>query len=486
MRAIGLSTLVRVTEGSWVEGPLPEVAIDSVSTDTRALAPGELFFALRGERFDGHDFVADAMARGACACVVARDRVPALAGALQTRGKARWIAVDDPLAALERLAVWQRRALGFRVTAVTGSVGKTTTKEFLRTLLARRFAVDAAPKSFNNRLGVALTLLGAGEGTEELVVEMGTSGPGELSYLSRLVAPDRVVVTAVAPAHLAGLGSLEGVIAAKLEVLDGLDPHGPAYLNASMPGFERFAARVPGRARSFGETAPGRPRPDFALGGCRPRPGDALGYELEVGGEWFTLPVAGRHNIVNALAAFAVARDAGVGTAELRQALFECRLPPGRLDVRIDGGVVFVDDSYNANPRSMESALEAFAELAARRCGGRRIAVLGDMLELGPESRRFHEGIGRRLAEDPVDVLITIGADSRHISGTFARELASRGAGARASVVHFDALAGAREYLDGRLGEGDMVLFKASNLVGIGRLAAELRAARRPSRSRTS
>ena len=473
--------LVAVLAGEWPAGGVsslaatpPAPSIDRVSTDTREIAKGDIFFALAGERFDGHDFVECALASGASACVVSRRHAARLAALAAVEGGRRLVAVEDPLAALERLAHRNRRESKVEVTAITGSVGKTTTKEFLRVVLSRRFATRAAPKSFNNRIGVARTLLSADRSTEHLVVEMGTSGPGELAHLSRSVRPERVIITTVAPAHLSGLRDIDGVIAAKAEILEGLSPLGVAYVGAGVPGYEHFVERAPGGVRSFGLE-----RGDVAAHGIRPTAVADVGWDFEVGSESYTVLVPGRHNVVNALAAVAVALDLGLDPHEIRAGLAECRLPPRRLDVRVEGDVLFVDDSYNANPRSMESALDAFDELAARRPDGRRIAVLGDMLELGDESRGFHERIGQRLAARPVDCLVTVGGDSRYLSASFVSDLASRGLGDTARVAHFESALQAEAHLASELRGGDTILFKASNLLGMGRLAESLRATRR-------
>ncbi len=478
MHRLEWSEVVEGVCGRRVVGALPTSIVRSVSTDTRSIQRGDLFFALRGERFDGHEFVSGAFRKGAEACVVAEDRVDDLLRSLGGAPGVCMIAVDDTLDALEGLAVRNRRIGSFEVVAITGSVGKTTTKEFLRAVLARRFAVAAAPGSFNNRIGVALTLLSADDGVEQLIVEMGTSGPGELSHLSRLVRPERVIVTAIAPAHLSGLGDLQGVIEAKREIFEGLVPDGVAYIDSGMPGFDSFVERAPGEVRTF--AAPDHARPaDFRVECCEPLGGGQTGHRFELCGETYSLRIPGRHNVLNAAAAVSVALDLGMTPDEVRAGLADCSLPPRRLAVHFEGDVLFVDDSYNANPRSMESAFDCFAELSLQYPGGRRIAVLGEMCELGDASRQLHEGVGRRLAEDPVDVLVTVGGDSRHVASGFAKGLESRGDAGSAQLAHFDGVADAREYLENDLRSGDKVLFKASNAVGVGRLAEELLAARR-------
>jgi UDP-N-acetylmuramoyl-tripeptide--D-alanyl-D-alanine ligase len=443
-----------------------------VSIDTRTLDRNELFVALEGERFDGHDFVGQALERGAAACIVCDRRVsgePGIAGR-------PLIAVAEPLEALERLAVAHRAAMRYEVTAVTGSFGKTTTKEFLRAILGQRFRVIAAPRSFNNRIGVALTLLAAGSATEHVIAELGTSAAGEISHLSRLVRPERAVITAIGQAHLSGLKDLDGVIAAKTEIFEGLSPSGVAYLNAGLEGFDRVARSAPGRVRTFGWR-----RGDFAVsplsyggeGGGETSPAGPRGYHFQVAGERFFLPVPGRHNVLNAAAAVAVARDLGLTWAEVRSGLLECRLPPRRLQLDVAGGVLLLDDAYNANPSTMVSAMETWQEVA-RGFDGRRIAVLGDMLEMGDGARRLHEEVGRRLAACQVDLLVTIGSESRHLAAMFLEERFSS-SDSRPETFHFPEASHALGFLEKRLRPGDQVLFKGSNRIGVSDLAAHLR-----------
>ncbi len=464
-----LQTVLRETKGRWLDaGQPPRLLATGISTDSRSLAPGDLFFALEGDR-DGHVFVRQAIEKGATACVVRKERSGLSSGPL--------IAVDDPLEALENVALWHRRSLSAGVTAITGSMGKTTTKEFLRALLAVRYRVVAAPKSFNNRLGVALTLFAADRATEQLVLEMGTSGSGEIAHLSKLVKPDRAMITMIAPAHLSGLKDLDGVIAAKAEILDGLTRDGVFYANADLPRIDEVVRRAPGLVRTYGWG-----KGDFAIRRCSQ---DALGtaagaglprrstYVFEVQGEELRLPVFGRHNVLNATAAVAVARDLGLSWEEIREGLGACRAPPQRMQIADEGSVLFLDDSYNANPGSMASAIDAWEELPVD--DGQRVAILGDMLELGKESRRFHESVGRRLASVRIDLLVTVGSDSRFLADAFDEEARQRATLPSPETCHFEDVGEAGHFLKNRLRPGDQVLVKGSNLSGVNCLAGDLR-----------
>jgi UDP-N-acetylmuramoyl-tripeptide--D-alanyl-D-alanine ligase len=474
-----LREIIERMGGRWVAPtPPPRLRVAELGTDSRTISDNAIFVALQGPRFDGHAFLGEARRRGAVASIVSRSRVDGL-----SPESGPYIAVDDPLEALESVARWNREHLDLEVVAVTGSVGKTSTKEFLATVLAGRFEVRSAPKSFNNRIGVAVTLLSAGPRTEVLVVELGASGPGEISFLSRAVRPRRVVLTEIAPAHLEGFGDLAGVVAAKSEVFEGLEEGGSAVLKHGVEGFERFRARVKGPVRTFGWGAG-----DYAITDCqrvrlgsRASPGhpyDDYGYHFTLNGtENFILPVPGRHNVANAAAAIAVARDLGMRWEEIRSSLAECRLPPLRFEVTEQGGVVVVDDSYNASPRSMEAAIDEWLELAAPppvpagKNGAARqlVAVLGDMLEMGSASRRLHEDVGCRLASSGARLLVTIGGDSRWIAEAFRRE------GGGADTVHFASAKDALPLLQRDVRPGDRVLFKASRGIGLDALVKQFK-----------
>jgi UDP-N-acetylmuramoyl-tripeptide--D-alanyl-D-alanine ligase len=475
MEPVDLNTIVSQVRGRWVgPAPPPPVRVAEVGTDSRTLPSQALFIALRGERHDGHCHVEEARRRGAVASIVSEARLAELPPA-----GGPYVAVDDPLSALERLASWNRDRLKLAVVGITGSVGKTSTKEFTGTVLAGRFQVKTAPRSFNNRLGVALTLLSASPTTEVLVVELATSAPGELSHLSRLVRPDRVVLTEIAPVHLQGLGSLEGVVAAKAEVFEGLAPEGHAFLRHGVFGFEHFRSRVR-RFSTFGWGAG-----DYAVTACQrvslsgspggDKPLAPYGYHFTLNGtENFLLPVAGRHNVINAAAAIAVARDLGMRWEEIRASLTECRLPPLRLQVVEEGGVLVVDDSYNASPRSVEAAMDEWSSLDGKRNGygpgdGPKVAVLGDMLELGAESRRHHEEVGVRLATAGARLVVTVGEDSRWVLEAYRR------AGGAGETAHFAAASQALPLLKEKLRRGDHLLVKGSRRIGLDGLVEDLR-----------
>jgi len=461
MEPLELAELIERAGGRWVAaGPPPPLRVAELATDSRTLPDQAIFVALQGETFDGHAFIDDARRRGALASIVSRERLGAL-----SPGSGPYIAVDDPLAALEKVARWNRSRLALEVVAITGSVGKTSTKEFLATILSGGFRVKSAPKSFNNRIGVAATLLSATPSTEVLVVELGTSGPGELSHLSRVVSPGRIILTEIGPSHLEGLRDLDGVIAAKAEVFEGLRPGGTAFIRDGVAGFERFAAAAAGPVKTFGWGTGDLAVTDsrrVSLG--RHDPAD-YGYHFTVNGsENFLLPVPGRHNVLNATAAISVARDLGMRWDEIRSSLSSCRLPPLRFQVIEEAGIVIVDDSYNSSPRSLDAAIDEWLEL-----GANGVAVLGDMLEMGGASRSLHEAAGRRLATAEPRLLVTVGRESRHIAEAYA------GLGGAAPTAHFEVWSDCVPFLEAELRRGDRVLFKGSRRIHLDLAVKDLR-----------
>ena len=385
-----------------------ELRIEGVGTDTRQLPQGCLFVALSGENFDGSAFVAQAFDRGAKAAIVSNDAT------LPDDLPGPVLRVRDTARALGDLARAYRRRCNFQVIGITGSAGKTTTKELTRALLARRVRVEAAPKSFNNHIGVPLTILSADESTEVLVLEMGTSGPGELHRLGSIARPDVVAITCVGPSHLEELGSLEGVAREKLSLLEHVRAGGAAVLNVDDPRLRRgaklFAARrgaqalievsVEGREGAWSGTHD----PETAqLTVQRPDASDATGPTVELG-------APGRSHAVDALLALALAEYVGQRfeadeTLNLRGVGASGRMTRHEVD-----GVVVLDDTYNANPVSVGAALDTLSQMTPPE---RRVVVLGTMAELGSDAERWHREVGARLGRLGVKHLITVGDTAR-------------------------------------------------------------------------
>ncbi|MGH7418713.1 MAG: UDP-N-acetylmuramoyl-tripeptide--D-alanyl-D-alanine ligase, partial [Candidatus Rokuibacteriota bacterium] len=377
-----------------------------VSTDTRHLTPGTLFVALKGDRFDAHDFLSRAKATGAAAAVVRRG-TPPVAGLPAFE-------VADTLVALGLLARARRRLLpvGAPVVAVTGSSGKTSTKEMIRAALATRWRVHATEGNLNNLVGVPLTILNAPEDTEALVVEAGASVPGEIARLRDIIEPTIAVITNVGYAHVEGFGSLEGVMREKLSLLEGV----PAAVVGPGPEGMLDAARQMTEAWISKQLAD-----DAMLDACLDDEGRPS-LRLEGGGA-VSLPVLGIHQLENALIALAVADRVGVDHNAAARALVDVRLPAGRGELRRVGGLMVIDDTYNANPTSLGRAVQ-FAHWLARKKGHPLAVVVGTMLELGPESARLHAEAAREIVAREPALVAAVGdfvgafAPHRHALGS--------------------------------------------------------------------
>jgi UDP-N-acetylmuramoyl-tripeptide--D-alanyl-D-alanine ligase len=436
-----------------------DAELTGVAVDSRKVEPGDLFVAIRGARVDGHDFAAKAAAAGARALLAERRPDDIRAGFPV-------VVVRDVVAALRRFASTLKRRMGFRLAAITGSSGKTTTKDFAAAILARRFAVEKTPGNQNSQIGFPMSIVNLPDDPrpEWLVGEMGLSEPGDLSTLSRAFEPDVAALLLVAPAHLEFFSSMEELADAKAEILEGLKPGGTFVANADDPRVAAIAARYQpkGRVLRFGRTAPA----DVSARGVESNPGGSRFLLVTPEGEArVDLPVPGPHQVANFLAAAAIGTAIGVTPSECAEAAPGLRASEhrGELKTHASGARIF-DDAYNANPSSMRAALETLASLA----GTRRIAVLGDMLELGADEERWHRETGA-AAVGRADVLIAVGPRAREL-----------GAGAVAAgfpedrVRRVDTAEEAAEALRGMLSEGDVVLFKASRGVGLERAVALL------------
>jgi UDP-N-acetylmuramoyl-tripeptide--D-alanyl-D-alanine ligase len=432
----------------------PGLRVAGVCTDSRQVRQGDLFVALRGPRFDGHEFVSAAVDGGAVAVLVEAGRggeVPAGCAVLE---------VEDTRAALARWAVVHRAGFGGRVIAVAGSNGKTSTKELLGSVLGRGGPVVASAASFNNELGVPLTLLRLGGRHWAAVVEVGTNHPGELGRLLSWVQPDCGVFTGVGREHLEFFGDLAGVAAEEGTLAEVLPAGGVLVLSGDDTWAGAIAART--RARvvrvGFEEGNDWRAREvrldwrgtRFRVEG--PEDGWSGAYEIRL---------LGRHQVRNALLAVALARELGLGVEQVRAGLAGCRPAPHRMESFEAGGVRVLDDAYNANPDSMRAALETFCALP---CAGRRVAVLGEMAELGAASERAHAEAGRWAAELGVQQLLAVGPWAGVMAG------AAREAGLTRVLVfgEVEPVWGALRQL---LRPGDALLLKASRRAGLERLA---------------
>ena len=380
-----------------VAGP-KRLRFKTISTDTRTPSPDSLFVALKGENFDAHNFLEQAKAQGAAAAVVRRGTPP-------VEGLP-FFEVEDTLDALGLLGRARRRMLpeGTPVVAITGSSGKTSTKEMIRAALGARYRVHATSRNLNNRIGVPLTILSAPDDTEALVVEAGASVPGEIAKLRDIIEPTIAVITNIGYAHVEGFGSLEGVIAEKLSLLD----RAPVAIIGSGPDAMWPEARR--RTQVIPAALGGKSSDDALLDRYLDRDGHPQ-IALD-SGEKITLPALGIHQLENAQIALAVAQRAGVEHDAAVRALVGLELPEGRGDVREIGGMVVIDDTYNANPASLRRAVQT-ADWLARRQRRPLVVVVGTMLELGPESARLHAEAAREIAQRQPALVAAVGSFAR-------------------------------------------------------------------------
>ena len=431
-----------------------------VSTDSRGNLDGALFVPLVGERFDGHRFLAEALAAGAAACLVQRGRLAeeGVAELVASGGRPIWL-VDDTLVAYQQLALLWRRRLGLPLVAVTGSAGKTTTRELIKAALAPLGPVVASSGNENNYVGAPLTLLKANEATAALVVEMGMRGLGEIDRLTRCAEPDVAVITNIGTAHIGRLGSREAIGQAKCEITAGLGPDGVLVIPAGDPLLELSLARV------WGGRVVRVALEDELAGFPAGTPAADLVGRLEagrlhlVGGPSLRLPLEGRHNARNLLLAVAVAQELGVPATALVYLAVE--LPGGRARRWNLGGVELLDETYNASPEAVLAALDLLAATASE-AGGRRYAVLGTMLELGERSQELHRQVATRARELGLDGLLIVASGEE----AQAMEAAATGMPRLQRAASPEAAA---DVLLGWLQPGDRVLLKASRGVALER-----------------
>jgi UDP-N-acetylmuramoyl-tripeptide--D-alanyl-D-alanine ligase len=427
------------------------------SIDSRTVQAGELFFAVKGERLDGHDFVDQALHQGAIAAVVRKDQ---LARYTNLSGRASLLAVDDTLIALQTLGTAVRKIWGKSAIGITGSMGKTTTKETMAHLLAAKYRVHRTKGNFNNHFGLPLGLLTLEPEYDVAVVEMGMSHPGEIASLARIALPNQAVITNVAAVHLENFDSVAGIARAKYELIEALPHGGTAILNADDEYVRQFGRDFNGKVVTFGlqPTAgvPADVRAEnvemFGFGGTR---FDLISQEIR---QPVHSPLLGKHNVYNLLAAAAVALEHGITPSEIAESLPSLQAPDKRGQVVQLGNITVLYDCYNSSPKALMAAVDTLASMPARR----RIVIAGEMLELGATSEQLHRDCGRYMAGShtgsqtgsKVDFLLGV----RGLAKPMVE--AAREAGMRAEFVETPEDAG--EWLARETREGDAVLMKAS------------------------
>ncbi len=439
-------------------------AAEGASIDTRTLAPGDLFFAIRGEARDGHDFVRAALDRGAAAAVVADDRAGAFAGA------GALVVVPDVLDAMRRLGVAARARSRAGIVAITGSAGKTGTKEAMRLALSRLGETHASVASYNNHWGVPLTLARMRRESAFGVFEIGMNHAGEIAPLTGLVRPHVALVTTVEPVHVEYFRSIWGIADAKGEIFLGVEPGGTAVINRDSPYFERLSAHAQaspaGRIVTFGEHDAADVRAERII--LKP---DLSVIEASVLRERVTyrLGTPGRHIAMNSLGVLAAVRALGADLAVAALALADLKPPVGRGERTVlDLGcaeALLIDESYNANPASMRAALATLATVEVPR-GGRRIAVLGDMLELGPEAAALHRGLAEAVDRNGVDLVFAAGGLMQHLVDALPGSRVGAHAAKAAELV--DAVVRAVQ-------PGDAIMIKGSNSIRMALIVAALK-----------
>jgi UDP-N-acetylmuramoyl-tripeptide--D-alanyl-D-alanine ligase len=435
-----------------------EQTVSGYSIDSRSVGPGQLFFAVKGERLDGHDFVGEALEKGAVAATVRKDRLG------QYADKKRLLAVDDTLVALQILATAVRKLWGRPLVAVTGSAGKTTTKEAIAHVLGTRFGVLKSEGNFNNHFGLPLMLLKLEPEHAVAVIEMGMSHAGEIRALARIAQPEIGVVTNVAPVHLEFFDSIADIARAKYELIESLPANGTAVLNADDQYVSQFARGFKGKVVMYGTHATA----DVRAENIQPKGAQGSEFDVVIAGvrEHAAVPLVGMHNVLNALAAVAVGLDRGLKPAEAVKALATLAPADKRGQVLQLGNITVINDCYNSNPTALNAMVDALAAMPAQR----RIVVAGEMLELGAAGEKMHRAAGKHVAGKKIDVLVGVrGLAQAMVDG------ASR-AGTRAEFMAAPEEAG--EWLAREARDGDIVLLKASRGVKLEK-ALEIWKARR-------
>ncbi|MBQ4282970.1 MAG: UDP-N-acetylmuramoyl-tripeptide--D-alanyl-D-alanine ligase [Lachnospira sp.] len=457
MKGMTIGAMVNACNGRY-HGPESELnkEIMSITTDSRKAEKDCLFVAIKGERSDGHDYIQSCFENGALCCMSERE-LP---------GESRpYIQVDSSLEAIKALATYYRNQLDIKVVGITGSVGKTSTKETIASVLSTKYKVLKTLGNFNNELGLPLTIFRIREDDEIAVLEMGISDFGEMSRLTAIAKPDVCVITNIGLCHLENLGTRDGVLKAKTEIFESMDSQGTAILNGDddklctvkdvygkAPVF--FGINNKNAVYATDVENLGLEGMDATICGLNINSDDSDILEQSVR---VHIPVAGNHMVYNACAAAAVGAVFGLSTAQIKEGIEALQTIAGRNNIIKTKSMIIVDDCYNANPVSMKASIDVIDTAK-----GRKVCVLGDMFELGKEEIELHYGVGEYLATKSIDILITVGTLASNIA-LGAKKVMSEKAGYPCSVISFDNKSDAIEYLATELKAGDNILVKASH-----------------------
>ncbi len=445
--------------GGRVMGDITTPRVRGVSTDSRTVSEDSLFFAIRGENFDGHDFVEQALKKGATAAVVQ----DATRYGPQLRSAGRLVEVDDVVVALGKLAAWYRRQIPAEVVAVIGSNGKTTTKDLIGLVLSSCKPGKTAPASFNNAIGVPLTLLSVEPSDEFVVVELGTNHPGELQALARIARPDMAVVTSIGEEHLEGFGDIDGVAREEFSFLPAMPARNFVAVSDQAAPYAPTVHGARANFVSFGFSESAQLRAtDLRV--------DAAGQHFRINGRFeYQLPLLGRHNVSNALGAIAIGGRFRLEHGQIADAISRARPSPMRLQVQKIGPVTLINDAYNANPASMRAALRALDEF---HLAGRRVLVLGDMRELGDAATRCHRELGHEAGQSTAQVIICAGTWAKVV-----RDGATLSGGPSKRLYAYPSVEAMAHKIADLLEPGDVVLLKGSRGMGLERLLPTIEAA---------
>ncbi|MCL5037653.1 MAG: UDP-N-acetylmuramoyl-tripeptide--D-alanyl-D-alanine ligase [Chloroflexi bacterium] len=460
-RLFNLEEVLRATGGRMGSNHIPgDTPLPRISTDTRTIRPGDLFIPLSGENFNGHNFMEEAFKKGAAYAITSelfpdKDFSP------------RLITVDDTLKALQNLAKYRRNSFpDLQVIGVTGSNGKSTVKDMLHGILSVSLNTLKTPGNLNNEIGLPLTLLSLKEEHQAVVAELAMRGKGEIYELARILQPQVGVITTIAETHIELLGSIEAIAESKAELLECLPPDGCAILPADSPYFQLLVRHSKAPVISFGyknqahvsllEAEP------LGLGGWKAK------FKLFAQKITLRVPFPGMHNLFNMLAAIAAARFVGIDPDDIQEGILNIQLSPMRLQImNAPGDIIILNDAYNASPNSTRAALETLRDLDYP---GRKLAVLGDMLELGHESKNGHRMIGEAAAASGLTYLIAVGKDAKIIADS------AEASGLKGRVFYFEDKSGAIEKLRSLIKPKDIILFKASRRIQLETMVRELTA----------
>lgn len=436
MKPLTIKQLADILSADIIRGDGGDASVSGVGIDSRTAAAGDCFFTIKGEKFDSSEFIDSAIAAGAVCCVTDGDiKNVADTGAAILR-------VNDCIEALGRLAKWYRGEMRARVIAITGSAGKTTIKEIIHHILSRKFACWQSPKSFNNNIGVPLTLLGAGENDEIVIAELGSNRPGEIESLTNIAAPDIAVITNIYPTHLEGFGTIAAIVKEKASIANGLRPGGKLLINGGFRDLADYCAKLDCEVIAF-DTEKAQMKTAETCG------------EVIIDGTKISVPLPGRANLENAVTAWEVCKLFDITIGEFAESIRTLKAPEMRLQLKTAGSITIIDDCYNANPTSMANAIDFLVETAAER-GQRSVFICGPMAELGSQSRKLHHQLGQSAAVKGVKLLLAAGEFAETVAG------AAKEANCGISACEFDNTDELCNNLQRFLQSDDIVLVKGS------------------------